>query len=135
VLYFAIACGVVWGCGRVSSGAARRGVSGGRMRMPGPVPGYRPTSIAAHVRDGERRVRQQHAPRVQGARAQRAVPPHTQPGLDGVTAVRHPGPHPAWAYTRRRCPDRATGARAEARFPPAGGRPGGGAGVYAADAA
>ena len=112
------------------------------MPMPGPVPSYRPTFTAEQVRDCERLVRQQNAPRVQVARAKLALLLHAQPGLDSVTAARHLGQHPNWAYTWRQrwatggfaLTDRPGRGRKPA-FPPAGGRPGEGAGLRAADAA
>jgi len=106
------------------------------MPMPGPVPSYRPTFTAEQVRDCERLVRQQNAPRVQVARAKLALLLQTQPGLDSVTAARHLGQHPNWAYTWRKrwatggfaLTDRPGRGRKPA-FPPPGGRPGEGAGL------
>ena len=106
------------------------------MPMPGPVPSYRPTFTAEQVRDCERLVRQQNAPRVQVARAKLALLLHAQPGLDSVTAARHPGQHANWAYTWRKrwatggfaLTDRPGRGRKPA-FPPPGGRPGEGAGL------
>ncbi len=104
--------------------------------MPGSVPSYRPTFTQEQVRDCERLVRQQNAPRVQVARAKLALLLHTQPGLDSVTAARHLGQHPNWAYTWRKrwatdgfaLTDRPGRGRKPA-FPPTGSRPGEGAGV------
>ena len=106
------------------------------------MPSYRPTFTPEQVRDCERLVRQQNAPRVQVARAKLALLLHAQPDLDNATAARRLGKHPNWVrYWRQtlgdgrlRLTDRPGRGRKPA-FPPAGGRDGQGAGLRAADAA
>ncbi len=108
--------------------------------MPGPVPSYRPTFTPEQVRECERLVRQQNAPRVQVARARLALLLHRQPDLDSATAARHLGQHPNWAYTWRKrwatggfaLTDRPGRGRKPA-FPPSVRRYGQGAGLRAAD--
>ncbi len=110
--------------------------------MPGPVPSYRPTFTQAQVQECERLVRQQNAPRVRVARAKLALLLHKQPDLDSVTAARHLGQHPNWAYTWRKrwatggfaLTDRPGRGRKPVFSPPAGGD-GEGAGLRVADAA
>jgi hypothetical protein len=110
--------------------------------MPGPLPTYRPTFTLEQVRDCERLVRQQNAPQVQVARAKLALLLHAQPDLDSVTAARHLGQHPNWAYTWRKrwatggfaLTDRPGRGRKPA-FSPTGGGHGQGAGLRTADPA
>ncbi len=104
--------------------------------MPGPVPSYRPAFTQEQVQECARLVRQQNAPRVQVARAKLALLLHAQPDLDSVTAARHLGQHPNWAYTWRKrwatggcaLADRAGRGRKPA-FSPSARRHGQGAGL------
>lgn len=110
--------------------------------MSGPVPTYRPTFTPEQVRECERLVRRQNAPRVQVARAKLALLLHRQPDLDSVAAAGQLGQHPNRAYTWRKrwatsgfaVTDKPGRGRKPA-FPPSRGRPGEGAGLRGADPA
>lgn len=104
--------------------------------MAGPAPTYQPTFSAAQLAACQAMVRRQSAPQAQVYRAKLALLLHEQPRLDNEAAGRRLGKHANWVRYRRkrwategfRLTDQGGRGRKPA-FPPAGGRPGEGAGV------
>ena len=110
--------------------------------MAGLAPTYQPTFTEAQVAECRTLLRRQSAPQAQVYRARLALLLHDDPRLDNEAAGRRLGKHANWVrYWRKRWSrsgfrlvDQGGRGRKPA-FPPAGGRPGDGAGLRAADAA